>query len=131
MGKKNKSKPVHEEVAELLAKWNPPPVDGGLVRLIGVPTEEGDTRATASVRPEEMNHPGNAAADDIDAERMLQDDGDDEEDVGYDDMTNADLKELLKARELPVSGNHDELVARLDADDAEGNDDEEDDDEDE
>lgn len=47
------------------------------------------------------------------------------EDDGYDDMTNAELQTLLRARGLPVSGNHDELVARLEADDEEGDDDEE------
>ena len=31
----------------------------------------------------------------------------------YDDMTNAELKALLSDRDLPVSGKHDELVARL------------------
>lgn len=31
----------------------------------------------------------------------------------YKEKTNDELKQLLRARDLPVSGNHDELVARL------------------
>lgn len=35
------------------------------------------------------------------------------QDANYEDLTNDQLKELLKERDLPVSGNKDELVARL------------------
>ncbi len=37
--------------------------------------------------------------------------------TAYDDMLRTDLQDLLRARELPTSGNKDELVARLVADD--------------
>jgi hypothetical protein len=47
----------------------------------------------------------------------------------YDDMGVGDLKDLLKQRELPVSGNKQDLIDRLTADD-ESDDDEDDDDED-
>lgn len=36
---------------------------------------------------------------------------------GYEDLSNEELKALLKARGLPVSGTKDELVARLEEDD--------------
>lgn len=47
---------------------------------------------------------------------------DDEDEGGegdYDDMSIEELKNLLRARDLPVSGNKDELVARLEEDDSE------------
>ncbi len=37
--------------------------------------------------------------------------------AAYDEMLRTDLQEILRARELPTSGNKDELVARLIADD--------------
>lgn len=36
----------------------------------------------------------------------------------YDDLTNDELKDLLSERDLPVSGNKADLVARLEEDDA-------------
>jgi vacuolar-type H+-ATPase subunit E/Vma4 len=36
-----------------------------------------------------------------------------QDEFSYDDLTNAELSELLKKRELPHSGNKDELIARL------------------
>jgi SAP domain-containing protein len=38
----------------------------------------------------------------------------------YDGMTNDELQDELRERELPVSGNKDELIARLEADDGYG-----------
>ncbi|WP_382307289.1 SAP domain-containing protein [Herbiconiux sp. UC225_62] len=45
--------------------------------------------------------------------------GDDTPATSYAEMKNDELKALLKKRELPTSGKHDELVARLNEDDAE------------
>lgn len=44
-------------------------------------------------------------------------DEDEEEDLTYDDATVEELKEELKARNLPTTGNKDELVKRLEQDD--------------
>ena len=41
-----------------------------------------------------------------------------EADGGYEDMLKADLEAELEARGLPKSGNKDELIARLEEDDA-------------
>lgn len=60
-----------------------------------------------------------------DAPSADEDDDEDEEDdggEGYDDLTNDELKEELRKRDLPVSGNHAELVARLEEDDEEDDD---------
>lgn len=108
-------------------------------RLVGVPTEPGDTRATAHVPMQELNHGQNPGDDSVDAQRMYSDDGDadsslpavptdDDGNPQYDELKNADLKQHLEARGLPVSGKHDELVTRLEEDDA--SDDEEDDEDD-
>lgn len=40
-----------------------------------------------------------------------------DEEVGYDSYTVADLQGFLKERDLPVSGNKDELIARLEESD--------------
>lgn len=124
-----KEKPVHEQVQDLLKSWNKPPEDQVMERVVGVPTDEGDTRATAHTPMQELNHPNNPANDGVDAQRMYADDGDGEGDglpevptdedgnPDYDSMKNADLKEHLAARDLPVSGNHDDLVARLEESD--------------
>jgi hypothetical protein len=126
-------KPVHEQVQDLLASWNTPPNAHDMERLVGGSVPDGDGRATAAVRPEDMDHDRNPGRDDVDAERMFQDDGGDDddavtEDVSYDDMTNDELKDLLRERDLPVSGKHDELVARLQEDDESEDDESEDDD---
>lgn len=47
------------------------------------------------------------------------DDSDDADEEGYAAMTVDELKEELEERDLPVSGNKAELVARLDEDDVE------------
>lgn len=45
-------------------------------------------------------------------------DSDDDLEESYDDLTKDQLKELCEERELPVSGNKAELIARLEEDDA-------------
>lgn len=47
----------------------------------------------------------------------IQDDDDDDE-VDYSQLTNKELRALLAERELSVDGNKDELIARLEEDDA-------------
>lgn len=55
---------------------------------------------------------------DEDADATNADDEDDEdESEDYDSWTNDQLRTELERRELPKSGNHDELVARLEEDD--------------
>jgi hypothetical protein len=116
-------KPVYEQVSDLMQSWNPPPVDKAMERIVGVPTEPGDGRATAHVPMEELNSHMNAGRDDIDAQRQQYgddlDDGDDADDDGseYDDMTIDQLKDALRERDLPVSGNKQELIDRLVEDD--------------
>jgi hypothetical protein len=116
-----------ESLEEVLARWNKPPTDDRLLMLVGVPTEEGDGRATGHV-----DHPLTGTiedntvkyGDDLDP----ADDEDDEDVVDdrvpYEARTNAELKDELRKRDLPVSGNHDELVARLEEDDESDEDDE-------
>jgi hypothetical protein len=50
-------------------------------------------------------------------------DEDSDEDLGYEDLSKDDLKSLLEQRDLPVSGNKAELIARLEEDDAADEDD--------
>jgi hypothetical protein len=47
----------------------------------------------------------------------------------YSDMTNDELRDALRDRDLPTSGNKDDLIARLQEDDADTGESEEDDDE--
>ncbi len=132
-------KPVHEQVQDLLNSWNPPAESNRLQTLIGVPTDEASVAATAHVRHPGLDHDKNPASDGVDAASLFADDADDgaglpevpTDDDGnpdYDSMKNADLQEHLRARDLPVSGNHSELVSRLEEDDADDGDDEDDDD---
>jgi hypothetical protein len=106
---------VSEQVQGLLASWNPPPEDKALERLVGVPTEPGDTRATAHVPMEELNGPHNPARDSVDAQRQYADDLDDPSfsQPDYDDVTVAELKERLEAAGKPVSGSKRDLYDRL------------------
>lgn len=56
---------------------------------------------------------------DEEADATNADDEDDEEDEDsdYSEMSNDELRDELKRRDLPVSGNKDELIARLEEDD--------------
>lgn len=111
-------KSVAEQVQEHLDRWNPRPVDHTLERVVGVPTDEGDTRATSHVPMEELNLGFQDALDDNDGD-LPEVPTDEDGNPDYDSMKNEDLKQHLRARDLPVSGNHDDLVERLEADDEE------------
>lgn len=127
-------KSVAEQVQEQLNRWNPPEESHAFERVVGVPVDEGDTRATAHVELDEVNahiKAGGPRPSDstVDASRMDALDEDEEgEDSGYDDKTVDELKAELRKRDLPVSGKHAELVQRLEEDDA-SDDDEDDSDE--
>lgn len=72
-------------------------------------------------RPENLTKPQLRGEDDPDDD---DDDDEDEEEVDYNSYTNEELRTELASRELSVAGNKAEMVARLEADDEE-NDDEE------
>ena len=126
-------KPVYEEVQEHLTRWNAPPEDYSLERLVGGHPEEGDTRATTHVPHEDLN--AGAFTDDGD------DDGDDSSDAGIDpripleSLTNEELKQrideinadLPEDERLSKSGNKADLVTRIEEATADDDDDEEDD----
>lgn len=69
---------------------------------------------------------GHSEADDDEPDESVEDDdsdGDDSDDEdGYEAMTVEQLQDELRNRELPVSGNKDELVGRLEADDEDSED---------
>lgn len=131
------AKSVAEQIQEISERWNPPPTDDGLHRLVGDAVPEGDTRATAAYNPpSDYRSP---ASDKVDAQARqgYSDDLDDEDDgtvdprVPYSERTNAELKDEIDRRNegrdkdarLAKSGNHDDLVARLEEDDAESDED--------
>jgi hypothetical protein len=119
----------YEEVQDLLNGWNAPPSDKSLERLVGENPPEGDGRATAA-----MNQPAeglNPFSDKVDAQRLhaYTDDGDSaggDGEVAYEDKTNDELRDELEKRGLSKSGNKQELINRLEEDDA-SEDDEDDD----
>lgn len=109
-----------EERDALLRKWNPPPEDHTMGRVLGTPVPEGDTRATNHEPMDVMNQHILAGTD-------YSDDADDEDDLpdDYDEWTNEQLRNEIKRRNedrpdderMTVSGRHAELVERLEADD--------------
>ena len=124
-------KSVHEQVADLRERWNPAPQDDYIERIVGVPVEVGDTRATRAAGSEGLDHDRNPARDDIDAQRAFQDDGDDGDDGllygdDLDDLNKSALQEQAEARGLPTSGTKEEIRERIDEHD-ESEDDESDD----
>ena len=133
-------KSVAEQVADLRAKWNPPPQSNRMDALLGERVPAGDGRATASVRQPAMDHPRNPGDDSIDAARLYTDDGSDDEDTGtdYSDMNKNELKAEIDRRNadrdeddhLSKSGNKDDLIARLEEDDAAADEDDEDEEDD-
>lgn len=52
-----------------------------------------------------------------------EDDGDVGDDSDYNDQSVEELKDELRRRDLPVSGSKDDLIARLEADDEESDED--------
>ena len=64
--------------------------------------------------------------DDEDEDDEDYDEDEDEDEVVYEDLTRSELKALAGARNLPTSGSKKALIARLEADDAQDDDDEED-----
>lgn len=106
-------KPVHEQVQDLLNRWNPPATEHGMERLIGATPEPGDGRATVAIDPDPNQ---GTYTDDGDDPDEGDDDGDDEGD-NYEDLNKDDLKAALAERDLPTSGTKDELIARLREDD--------------
>jgi hypothetical protein len=121
-----------EQAYDLLAKWNPPPVDHTIERVVGVPTNPGDVAATAHV-PHDGAGSG-PSSDSVDAQRAFADDLDGEPDgevPDIDDTTVEGLKEDLKAAGKPVSGNKQELYDRLYNEPDEDDDDEDEDEDDE
>lgn len=123
-------KSVHEQVADLRARWNKPATSDFLERHIGVPNEPGDTRATKSALDEGLDHDRNPARDNVDAQRAFADDGDEEESLLYgedlDDLSKAELQAQAEARGLAKSGNMEEIRDRIDEhDDSEDEEDDE------
>lgn len=99
-----------------LARWNKPSRDSNFELVVGGTPDEGDTRATVSPDPNANYH----------------DDGQDApESDDYSEWNNAQLKDELRRRDLPVGGKHDELVSRLEEHDEEQSSDDEDDEDDE
>ncbi len=116
---------VAAEVQALTRKWNPPPEDHSLERLVGVPTDPADVAATGHVPMAELNAHLSPTDSKVDAQRIqdFTDDGDDEGD-DLDDMSKDDLKAEAEARDLAVSGSKDDLKARIREHDAGGDEDE-------
>lgn len=102
------------EVAAIRERWNKPPVDHAMERIVGVPTEPGDGRATAHVPMEELNRP-------VTTEPVVHDDD-------YDEWSFQDLKDEIDVRneerdeddQLSKGGSTEDLKARLREDDAAG-----------
>lgn len=89
---------VAAEVQAHLDSWNAPPDDSGVTHLIGEQSQRGADEASGL------------------PEVPTDEDGDPD----YDQLKNADLQAHLEARGLAKSGNHDELVERLEEDDDSG-----------
>ena len=137
MGKKfNAHVAVHKDPAETV--WFAPgdDVPDWAVDLVGDHVLEGNEDDTEDVR---LTDPENEEDDPATkwstvntlppaAETASDVDEDSDEDLTYADLSKDDLKELLEQRELPVSGNKAELIARLEEDDAANADDDTDDD---
>ena len=60
---------------------------------------------------------GSDTPDDIPEAESAQEDGSEDDEIPYAEMTVADLKRELRGRGLPVGGKHGDLVDRLEADD--------------
>lgn len=115
----------------LLKKWNPPPEDHRMARVLGTPVPDGDTRATNHEPMSVVNQHILAAQGAPDYSDDA--DGDEEMPEDYDEWTNEQLRDEIKRRNadrpederMNVSGRHAELVERLEADDEEDDEDSE------
>jgi hypothetical protein len=76
------------------------------------------TKAPAHTQPQPLVDLDDQEPDPTGPNLDAEDEEEDDE-VAYGDLTVEQLKEELHTRELPVSGNKDELIARLEADDEE------------
>lgn len=77
-------------VEEIKRGWNPPPQDTGVSLLVGTTAIGGDAGGDGTGEESE-----------------------------YASWSKQELKDELESRDLPVGGNKDELIARLEAHDAE------------
>jgi hypothetical protein len=128
----DEQKSPSEQALDLQASWNPPPTDNALERLVGVPTEPGDTRATAHVPMEVLNKSFTGSGVDASRPDLYRDDADDAGNGEVsEDMSKEELQKEAEKRDLSKSGNKKELVERIQEYDAQqGAGDEDDDDED-
>lgn len=92
----------------------------GLKRELSTPLTEDEAKSLTKDEKEWLRSwnrhdeiPGEEAP-----EPAAADDGTAGGDSDYQDLTAEELKDKLRSRDLPVSGNKDELVARLEEDDA-------------
>lgn len=119
---------VASQVQSLMDSWNPPPEDVGMQRLIGVPREPGDGRATASPDDPNLQHPLNPAQKgDAQMANQFADDADVKaDDYSGEEWTKEALKDEIDRRNaamddednyLSKSGNKDDLRQRLVDDD--------------
>jgi hypothetical protein len=90
------------------------PVDS--VMDTGKTSAEGDSLVAQTA--EVATPQGDASVLQKGANASTEDDEEGDEDEGYQSQSVDDLKDELRRRDLPVSGNKDELVARLEEDDA-------------
>lgn len=111
-------KPVHEQVQELLDRWNKPEESGGVVRAIGETPPAGDTRATAAINPP-MPEGDSAFSDDADDRWMYGEE--------LEDLDKAGLVDQAERRGLSTGGTKADLMDRInDHDDADGDEDDDD-----
>lgn len=137
MGKKNNLQNLRRLLAEEFAstdvaadvkshqdRWNPPPEDHTLERVVGVPTDQADVAATAHIDVTEINKhidAGNMSTDSgVDAQRMYADDADDGEDADdveddgedgdeFDRMDHAELKAAIDEHNAGLENEDDHL----------------------
>lgn len=120
-----------ETVEEIRARWNTPPTSGGVARVIGQPSPEGDTRASAALNPDapdsskrDQSLPEDVKTLTVNPETGQPVDTGDTQDK-YTDMDMAALRDEADARnegrgdddKISKGGSADDLRARLREDD--------------
>jgi hypothetical protein len=116
-----------ESVEDILGRWNKPPSNDGLTRMVGEDVPKGDTRATVAAGNNEINYSDKQSSS-VDASlpdgvKTLTVDATVEDD--YTNQSHADLKEEIDARntdredddQISKGGSADDLRARLREDD--------------